>query len=193
MVGLEQRLVTRFQWGQVTQIEKPDVETRLAILRKKQEQMNIRVADEILMYLAEHIRSDVRHLEGALTRVTAYASLMGHPVTIQVVEQLLRDLLDQERINALTIETIQRIVAEYYDIRLADMTSKQRPQAIAFPRQVAMYLCRDLTDFSSPTIGEAFSRNHATVLHACTLINQRVTSDPDLRQTIAMLRHKLGR
>ena len=193
MVGLEQRLVTRFQWGQVTQIEKPDVETRLAILRKKQEQMNIRVSNEILMYLAEHIRSDVRHLEGALTRVTAYASLMGHQVTIQVVEQLLRDLLDQERKTALTIEAIQRTVAEYYDIRLADMTSKQRPQSIAFPRQVAMYLCRDLTDHSTPTIGEAFSRNHATVLHACTLINQRMQTESDLRQTIAMLRHKLGR
>jgi chromosomal replication initiator protein len=192
MVGLEQRLVTRFQWGQVTQIEKPDVETRLAILRKKQEQMNIRVSDEILMYLAEHIRSDVRHLEGALTRVTAYTSLMGYQVTLQVVERLLRDLLDQEQQKVLTIETIQRAVAECYDIRLADMTSKQRPQAIAFPRQVAMYLCRDLTDHSSPSIGNAFSRNHATVLHACTLINHRMAADPELRQTISKLRQKLG-
>ena len=193
MVGLEQRLVTRFQWGQVTQIEKPDVETRLAILRKKQEQMNVHIADEVLLYLAERIRSDVRHLEGALTRVTAYASLMGHQVTLQSVEQILRDLLDQERQNALTIETIQRAVAEFYDIRHSDMTSKQRPQSIAFPRQVAMYLCRDLTDHSLPAIGEAFSRNHATVLHACSLINERMKADSDLRQTISTLRHKLGR
>lgn len=192
MVGLEQRLVTRFQWGQVTQIEKPDVETRLAILRKKQEQMNIRIPSEVLMYLAEHIRSDVRHLEGALTRVTAYASLMGYPVTIQIVEQLLRDLFDQERQNALTIETIQRTVAEYYDIRLADMTSKQRPQSIAFPRQVAMYLCRELTDYSFPSIGESFSRNHATVLHACALVNKRLEAEPEFRQTVSLLRHKLG-
>ncbi|MCX7007972.1 MAG: chromosomal replication initiator protein DnaA [Kiritimatiellaeota bacterium] len=193
MVGLEQRLVTRFQWGQVSQIEKPDVETRLAILRKKQEQMNVRIADDVLLYLAERIRSDVRHLEGALTRVTAYASLMGHPVTIQSVEQILRDLLDQERQNALTIEVIQRTVAEFYDIRLADMTSKQRPQSIAFPRQVAMYLCRELTDHSLPAIGEAFSRNHATVMHACSLITSRLGTNDDLRQTISTLRHKLGR
>jgi len=193
MVGLEQRLVTRFQWGQVTQIEKPGVETRMAILQKKQEQMNIRIADDVLLYLAEHIRSDVRHLEGALTRVTAYASLMGHAVTLDSVEQILRDLLDQERQSALTIEVIQRAVAEYYDIRLADMTSKQRPQSIAFPRQVAMYLCRDLTDHSLPAIGEAFSRNHATVMHACSLITSRMGADGDLRQTISMLRHKLGR
>jgi chromosomal replication initiator protein len=193
MVGLEQRLVTRFQWGQVTQIEKPGVETRMAILQKKQEQMNIRIADDVLLYLAEHIRSDVRHLEGALTRVTAYASLMGHAVTLNSVEQILRDLLDQERQSALTIEVIQRAVAEYYDIRLADMTSKQRPQSIAFPRQVAMYLCRDLTDHSLPAIGEAFSRNHATVMHACSLITSRMGADGDLRQTISMLRHKLGR
>lgn len=193
MVGLEQRLVTRFQWGQVTQIEKPDVETRLAILRKKQEQMNVHIADDVLLYLAERIRSDVRHLEGALTRVTAYASLMGHPVTLQSVEQILRDLLDQERQTALTIETIQRAVAEFYDIRLADMTSKQRPQSIAFPRQVAMYLCRDLTEHSLPAIGEAFSRNHATVIHACSLINERMKTDSDLRQTVSTLRHKLGR
>jgi chromosomal replication initiator protein len=193
MVGLEQRLVTRFQWGQVTQIEKPGMETRMAILQKKQEQMNIRIADDVLLYLAEHIRSDVRHLEGALTRVTAYASLMGHPVTIESVEQILRDLLDQERQNALTIDVIQRTVAEYYDIRLADMTSKQRPQAIAFPRQVAMYLCRDLTDHSLPAIGEAFSRNHATVMHACSLITTRMSADGDLRQTISTLRHNLGR
>jgi chromosomal replication initiator protein len=193
MVGLEQRLVTRFQWGQVTQIEKPGVETRMAILQKKQEQMNIRIADDVLLYLAEHIRSDVRHLEGALTRVTAYASLMGHEVTLSSVEQILRDLLDQERQSALTIEVIQRAVAEYYDIRLADMTSKQRPQSIAFPRQVAMYLCRDLTDHSLPAIGEAFSRNHATVMHACSLITTRMGADGDLRQTISTLRHKLGR
>ena len=193
MVGLEQRLVTRFQWGQVTQIEKPGVETRMAILQKKQEQMNMHVDDAVLLYLAEHIRSDVRHLEGALTRVTAYASLMRQPVTVASVEQILRDLLDQERQSALTIEVIQRAVAEYYDIRLADMTSKQRPQSIAFPRQVAMYLCRDLTDNSLPAIGEAFSRNHATVMHACSLITTRMSADGDLRQTISTLRHKLGR
>ena len=193
MVGLEQRLVTRFQWGQVTQIEKPGVETRMAILQKKQEQMNIRINDDVLLYLAEHIRSDVRHLEGALTRVTAYASLMGHAVTLDSVEQILRDLLDQERQSALTIEVIQRAVADYYDIRLADMTSKQRPQSIAFPRQVAMYLCRVLTDHSLPAIGDAFSRNHATVMHACSLITTRMGSDDVLRQTISMLRHKLGR
>ena len=191
--GLEQRLLTRFQWGQMTQLEQPDMETRMAILCKKQEEMKLKLPNEMLLFIAEHIRSNIRSLEGALIRVTSYASLLGHVPSIEIVETQLRDILDQEKKRDITMESIQRAVAEHYDIRLGDMTSKQRPQAIAFPRQVAMYLCRNLTTHSLPTIGEAFGRNHATVMHACALVNTRVKTDPDLRQTLAVLRQRLGR
>ena len=190
---LEQRLLTRFQWGQMSQLEQPDMETRMAILCKKQEEMKLKLPNELLLFIAEHVRSNIRSLEGALIRVTSYASLLGRIPSIEVVENQLSDILDQEKKREITLESIQRAVAEQYDIRLGDMTSKQRPQAIAFPRQVAMYLCRDLTDHSLPSIGEAFGRNHATVMHACSLVNNRMKTDAALRQTVAVLRQRLGR
>ena len=190
--GLEQRLVSRFEWGLVTQLELPDIETRIAILRKKEEQLKLDLPDDVIQYMAEHIRSNIRRLEGALIRVASFASLTGRSLTPENVEYLLRDTLDQEQHEAVTIEAVQRTVAEYYDIRLGDMTSKQRPQAIAFPRQVAMYLCRTLTHQSLPSIGNAFGRNHATVLHACRLIGDRMKSDPSFRQTVSVLKQRLG-
>lgn len=190
--GLEQRLVSRFEWGLVTELEPPDVETRIAILRKKQEQLSLSLPDEVLLYMAEHIRSNIRRLEGALIRVASYASLTGRGTTIDTLEYLLRDTLDQEQQEALTIEAVQRTVAEYYDIRLGDMTSKQRPQSIAFPRQVAMYLCRVLTQQSLPTIGNAFGRNHATVLHACRLVEEKMKVDSSFRQTVSVIKQRLA-
>lgn len=191
--GLEQRLVSRFEWGLVTELEMPDIETRIAILRKKQEQLNITLPDDVLGFLAERIRANIRRLEGALIRTATYASLTENPLTIENLEYLLRDTLDQENQDVITMETIQKMVAEYYDIRLGDMTSKRRPQSIAFPRQVAMYLCRDVTEHSLPEIGCAFGRNHATVLHAFRLIERRCKEDTSLRQTVATLRQRLGR
>ena len=191
--GLEQRLVSRFEWGLVTELETPDIETRIAILRKKQEQLKISLPDEVLGFLAERIRSNIRRLEGALIRTATYASLTENPLTVENLEYLLRDTLDQESKDAVTMETIQKTVAEYYDIRMGDMTSKRRPQSIAFPRQMAMYLCRDMTQHSLPEIGCAFGRNHATVLHACRLIERRCSEDSALRQTVATLRQRLGR
>lgn len=191
--GLEQRLVSRFEWGLVTELEKPDVETRIAILRKKQEQLKINLPDEVLSFLAERIRSNIRRLEGALIRSATYASLTENPLTIENLEYLLRDTLDQENKEAVTMEVIQKTVADYYDIRLGDMTSKRRPQSIAFPRQLAMYLCRDMTQHSLPEIGCAFDRNHATVLHAFRLIERKCAEDPSLRQTVATLRQRLVR
>ncbi|MFH0881141.1 MAG: chromosomal replication initiator protein DnaA [Lentisphaerota bacterium] len=190
--GLEPRLVSRFEWGLVTELEMPDVETRIAILRKKEEQLNLQLPDDVIVFMAEHIRSNIRKLEGALIRVASYASLTKKPATMEMVETLLRDTLDQEKHEALTIERVQRAVAEYYDIRLGDMTSKQRPQSIAFPRQVAMYLCRTLTQNSLPSIGNAFGRNHATVLHACKLINDRMKNDSVFRQAVSVLKQRLG-
>ncbi len=190
--GLSQRLVGRFEWGLVTEIELPDVETRIAILRKKQDELKLALAPDVIQYIAEHIRSNIRRLEGALIRVASFTSLTGRPINPESLENLLRDSLEQEQSAALTVEAVQRTVAEYYDIRMGDMTSKQRPQAIAFPRQVAMYLCRSLTRQSLPAIGNAFGRNHATVLHACRLVEGRMKTDPAFRQTVGVLKQRLS-
>ncbi len=191
--GLEHRLVSRFEWGLVTELEPPDVETRIAILRKKQQILNLHLPDEILQFLAERIRSNIRRLEGALIRTASYASLTGRELNKESLEYLLRDTLDQEQQEKVTIETIQRAVAEFYDIRLADMTSKRRPQSIAMPRQVAMYLSRQLTQHSYPMIADAFGKNHATVLHACRLITDKMTKEPQVRQAVSTIQQKLVR
>ncbi|MSR65244.1 MAG: chromosomal replication initiator protein DnaA [Verrucomicrobiae bacterium] len=192
--GLEQRLVSRFEWGLVTEMQPPDMETRVAILRKKEEQMQIKLPDEIIFFLAEKIRSNIRRLEGALIRVASYASLTGAELTPQAIEHLLRDALHEESRRSITVETIQKRVAEHFDIRMADMTSKRRPQNIAFPRQVAMYLTRKLTSGSLSDIGESFGgRDHGTVLHACRLVESLMEQDPSLRQTVSYLNQQLQR
>ncbi|MDH7503316.1 MAG: helix-turn-helix domain-containing protein, partial [Verrucomicrobiota bacterium] len=140
------------------------------------------------------IRSNVRRLEGAFIRVASYASLTGNPVTIQRAEELLHEVLYEEGRQTITIEVIQKRVAEYYDIRLADMTSKRRPENIAFPRQVAMYLARELTDSSLSVIGEAFGgRDHGTVLHACKQVKNRMETDQNIREAIQHLKRELQR
>ena len=191
--GLEHRLVSRFEWGLVTELELPDVETRIAILRNKQEQLNIKLPDPVLNYLAENIRANIRRLEGALIRVVSFSSLTGKPITMETVEYLLRDTLDQEQQQILTVEEIQKVVSDYYDIRMGDMTSNRRPQAIAFPRQVAMYLSRELTSQSLPAIGQAFGKNHATVMHACRSVGDKLKADPALRQSVTVLQQRLTR
>ena len=190
--GLEQRLVSRFEWGLVTELEAPDIETRIAILRSKARDMNLRVPDEVLDFLAKNIRSNVRRLEGALIRAASYASLTNQVMSIESLERLLRDALDQEAQTTLTMEMIQRSVAEYFDIRFSDILSKKRPANIAFPRQVAMFLCRDLTPHSLPSIGEAFGKNHATVLHAVRSIEERIAKDGTVRQHVTMIKHRLS-
>ncbi len=185
--GLEQRLVSRFEWGLVTELQPPDLETRIAILRNKQAQGQVMLSDEALLFIAKSIKANIRRLEGALIRATSYASLTGRPLSIPELEHLLRDTLDQEKQETLTIERIMKIVADHYDLRLADMTSKRRPQAVAFPRQLAMYLSRSLISASLPQIGLAFGKTHATVLHACRTIERRLATDPNLRQDLAHL------
>ena len=192
IANLQKRLVSRFEWGLVTEMEMADLETRVAILRRKREQMGIQLPDDSVFFIAEHVRSNIRKLEGSLLRAASYASLTRKPLTTEALEYLLRDTIEQENQTALTIEGIQRTVAEYYDIRLGDMTSKQRPNNIAFPRQIAMYLCREMTDQSLPAIGNAFGRNHATVLHAHRLVGGKMKTDAGLRQTILSLQQRLG-
>ena len=148
IANLEHRLVSRFEWGLTAELQPPDVETRMAILRKKARTLQINLRDEIFDFLAKRIRTNVRRLEGALMRVASFASLSGKELNHEVVEHLLKDILQEEARRAVTIDQIQKRVAEHFDVRLADMTSKRRPANIAFPRQIAMYLARELTKAS---------------------------------------------
>jgi chromosomal replication initiator protein len=190
--NLEQRLVSRFEWGLVTDLQPPDVEMRLAILHKKAQLMGVTLPDDVMNFLANRIRSNIRRLEGALIRVASYASLTGKKLNVEAVESLLREILHEEGRFAISVETIQKKVAEHFDIRLADMTSKRRPENIAFPRQIAMFLTRQMTENSLSAIGEAFGgRDHGTVLHACRLVKDRMEVDPGVRQTVRYLEKQL--
>jgi chromosomal replication initiator protein len=194
IANLEKRLVSRFEWGLTAELQPPDIETRMAILRMKARTMQIKLRDEIFEFLANRIRTNVRRLEGALMRVASFASLSGKELTQEVVEHLLKDILQEEARHSITIEQIQRRVAEHFDVRLADMTSKRRPASIAFPRQVAMYLARELTKASLNEIGDAFGgRDHGTVLHACKLVKKRMREQDSLRQTISFIDSSLQR
>ena len=166
----------------------------MAILRKKARTLQINLEDQVFEFLANRIRTNVRRLEGALMRVASFASLSGKQLTQEVVEHMLKDILQEEARNSVTIEQIQRRVAEHFDVRLADMTSKRRPANIAFPRQVAMYLARELTKASLNEIGEAFGgRDHGTVLHACKLVKRRMAEQDGVRQTISFIDSSLKR
>ncbi len=192
--NLEVRLVSRFEWGLVTDLQPPDVEVRLAILQKKARVMGVEIPQEVINFLANRIRTNIRRLEGALIRVASYASLTGKKLNIEVVEGLLREVLHEEGRFSINIEVIQKKVAEHYDIRLADMTSKRRPENIAFPRQVAMFLSRQLTESSLNTIGEAFGgRDHGTVIHACRLVKDRMEVDANIRQVVSYIEKQLTR
>jgi chromosomal replication initiator protein len=192
--NLEQRLVSRFEWGLVTELQPPDVETRLAILRKKAKGMGAELPEDIINFLANRIRTNIRRLEGALIRVASFASLTGKKLTLPVVEGLLREVLHEEGRYTVNIDFIQKKVAEHFDIRVADMTSKRRPENIAFPRQIAMFLSRQMTESSLNTIGEAFGgRDHGTVLHACRLVKDRMEVDAQVRQAVHYLEKQLLR
>jgi chromosomal replication initiator protein len=194
IANLEQRLVSRFECGLTTELQPPDIETRMAILRKKTEEFHIELAEDVLTFLAQRVRSNVRRLEGALMRVASYLSLSGREISHETVEQLLRDILREEAKKTVTIDQIQKKVAEHFDIRLADMTSKRRTANIAFPRQVAMYLARRHTKASLHEIGETFGgRDHGTVLHACKTVSVRMKKEDQVRQAIVRLDTQLDR
>lgn len=173
--GLENRLISRFDWGLTVQIEPPELEMRVAIVKKKAEASNIDVCDDVAFLIAKNLRSNVRELEGALNRVLAFARFHGKPISIDVAKEALKDVIGATN-RQITLELIQKTVADYYKIKVADMYSPKRTRAIARPRQVAMWLCRELTPHSLPEIGDAFGgRDHTTVLHACrTIVDYRV-------------------
>jgi chromosomal replication initiator protein len=188
--GLEERLRNRFESGLIADIAPPDLETRVAIIQKKAALENLQLVPDVALYVAQNVSSNVRELEGCLTRLGAFASLNKSAITLDFARQALRDLIREQEVK-LDIELIQKRVSEFFHIRLADLKSKKRTQHIAFCRQVAMYLCRKLTDSSFPTIGDRFGRDHSTVIHAYNLISRRVSNDSGFRHSIEKIERDL--
>ena len=188
--GLEERLRNRFESGLIADIAAPDLETRVAILHKKSALEGLTLPSEVAIYVAQNVCSNVRELEGCLTRLAALASVTGSPITIEFARQALRDLIRTYESKP-DIEAIQRVVSDYFHIRLADLKSKKRTQRVAFCRQVAMYLCRKITSNSFPSLGEHFGRDHSTVIHAFNLIERRVNNDSGFRFSIEKIERRL--
>ena len=185
---LEDRLRSRFEWGLITDIQAPDLETRIAILKNKAIIDHFDVPNDVMVYIASRIDSNIRELEGALTRVVAYASLNKIPITTEVVASALKDVFPQGASKEITMEIIESIVANYFKVSVEDLHSKKRSRNIAFPRQIAMYLCRELTETSLPQIGNFFGgRDHTTVLHACDKISKDKETEVKLANTITEL------
>ncbi len=190
---LENRLVSRFQWGLVTDIQAPDFETRVAILRKKAAAINLVCSDEIMEFLAERVSRNVRRMEGALTRIASYNSLINQQLDLQAVERLLGDLLQEENASKVTLDQIQKKVAEYYQIRFSELIGRRRTSAIVFPRQVSMYICRTLTSDPLKAIGEAFGgRDHGTVIHACKQVENMMEQDGTVKRAVDYLIKQLS-
>jgi len=185
---LEDRLRSRFEWGLIADIQPPDLETRIAILRKKAELDGTGVPDEVAEFIAQRIQSNIRELEGALVRVVAYATLTRAAITVELAEEILKELLPSGSARPLSIPVIQKAVAEHWSLRVEEMRAKRRTKGVAFPRQVAMYLSRELTDASLPRIGEEFGgRDHTTVMHACDRVKEEIARDPQLAARIKKL------
>ncbi len=182
ITGLEERLKSRFGWGLTVAVEPPELETRAAILMNKAEQSNVELPHNAALFVAQRLRSNVRELEGALKRVIAHANFKGEEINLELIKEALRDLFAVQD-KLVTIDNIQRSVAEYYKIKMADMLSKRRNRSVARPRQVAMTLSKELTNHSLPEIGDAFGgRDHTTVLHACKQINKLRLSSIDIQE-----------
>ena len=189
---LENRLVSRFQWGLVVDIQPPDLETRQAILAKKAVEMNVDLDPEVIEFLARRVTRNIRRMEGALTRVVGYSNHGHKPVDISVAENLLHDILQEEARLTITVEKIQKKVSDYHHLHLADMVSRRRPSNIAFPRQIAMYLSRLLTNLSLKEIGDAFGgRDHGTVIHACKSVEDRMELEESVKHTVDYLQSQL--
>ena len=191
---LEARLVSRFEWGLPADIQAPDFETRVAILRTKAASLKFDLPEPILNFIAQNISKNIRRLEGALIKVASYSALTSKPLDLATTEMLLQDVLMEQAQNILTIETIQKRVADHYQIRHSDMTSKRRPNNIAIPRQIAMYLTRTLTKHSLQEIGDAYGgRDHGTVIHACKAVDNMMEQDTSTRGSVDFLKSQLSK
>lgn len=189
--GLEERLVSRFGWGLVTDIQPPDFETRVAILKKKMEKETVVVPDDVSYFIASKIKSNIRELEGALIRVVAYCTLTGQRLDLKLAQEILRDSLREEE-QKISIDRVQRIIADYFHLKVSDLRAKRRTRSVARPRQIAMYLIRCLTDHSLPEIGEYFGgRDHTTVLHAFNKLDAEMENNIETRKLIEELKELL--
>jgi chromosomal replication initiator protein len=184
---LEERLRSRFEWGLIADIQPPDLETKVAILRKKAEEKKIALPHEVALFIGERVRSNIRELEGHLNRVAAFASLTGNRVSIDLAKEALKDLLAKED-KPITATEILKVVAAHYGIKVSDLKSKSNARPIAYPRQVAMYMCKELTDLSYPEIGKIFNnKHHSTVMYSVEKIDQLIQDDQQVARTIEML------
>ncbi|MFE8697641.1 chromosomal replication initiator protein DnaA [Cytobacillus sp. FJAT-53684] len=182
---LEDRLRSRFEWGLITDITPPDLETRIAILRKKAKAEGLDIPNEVMLYIANQIDSNIRELEGALIRVVAYSSLINKDINADLAAEALKDIIPSSKPKIITILDIQRVVGEHYNVKLEDFKAKKRTKSVAFPRQIAMYLSRELTDFSLPKIGEEFGgRDHTTVIHAHEKISKLIQTDTQFQKQL---------
>lgn len=189
---LEDRLRSRFEWGLITDITPPDLETRIAILTKKAKAEGLDIPNEVMLYIANQIDTNIRELEGALIRVVAYSSLVNQDIDAALAADALKDIIPSSKPKVITIKGIQEIVGEKYNIRLEDFTAKKRTRSIAYPRQIAMYLSRELTDFSLPKIGDEFGgRDHTTVIHAHDKISKLLENDTNLNREIEEIKEEI--
>lgn len=190
---MEERLRSRFEWGLIADLQPPDVETRIAILRKKSEEEGIAIGEEVIQLVAENLRSNIRELEGALIRLGAYATLTGKAITTEMAKTILRDLLGSKR-KFITLEDVQEIVANRFNVKIAELKSKRRTKTLVHPRQIAMFLSRELTDSSFPEIGREFGgKDHTTIMHACRQIEKALGDDTTLRTTIDSLKDEISK
>lgn len=189
---LEDRLRSRFEWGLIADIQSPDLETRIAILRKKAEIESLSVPEEVLLFIAKTVISNIRELEGALNRIIAFSSLANKPINVELANEALKDIISKDKPRIITADYIQEIVANYFHLKVEELTSSKRTRNIAYPRQIAMYLCRKLTDLSLPKIGEKFGgRDHTTIIHGFEKISNDLKNDVELVQTINELECKI--
>ncbi|OFI05401.1 chromosomal replication initiator protein DnaA [Clostridium acetireducens DSM 10703] len=190
---LEDRLRSRFEWGLIADIQPPDFETRMAILKKKADVEGLNIPNEVLVYIATKIKSNIRELEGALIRIIAFSSLTNKEISIDLASEALKDIISNKESKQVTIELIQDIVSSYYNLKIEDFKSARRTRNIAYPRQIAMYLSRKLTDMSLPKIGEEFGgRDHTTVIHACEKISHNLKEDDSLKRTVEELSKRIN-
>lgn len=182
---LEDRLISRFEWGLVTDLQLPDVETRIAILRKKAEQSHLTLSDDIISFLAEQITSNIRVLEGSLIRLASYSSLANTPITKDLAMEILKDTIGSGAPRPVSVSLIQKVVSDYYDLRVNDLIAKKRTKNIALPRQIAMFISRQLTPLSYPEIGKEFGgRDHTTIMHAVNSIDNKMKTDTTLKKGV---------
>ena len=193
MPSMEERLRSRFEWGLIADLQQPDVETRIAILRKKSEEEGIAINEDVIQLLAANLKSNIREIEGALIRLGAYASLTGQQINVDMAKNILRDLIGGKR-KVITVEDIQEAVASRFHVKISDLKSKRRTKTLVYPRQIAMFLCRDLTDASFPEIGRDFGgKDHTTIIHACKQMKKFQETDASLRATLESLKEEIGK